>query len=511
MKYSLQQTQHPLFKKILRINKEKDYKNPFPLKSHGIKYGYILVVLILILTHNIIAQHTFEYILRDLEDDLPGTIFETDQGNFICSVKGMQKVKLIKLSSEGYLIDSISFINPDGFSDLTELTKINDSIFAAFGSYREEGKYFLWYLQFDSVLNILLNEYIPVQYPIAGEETHTIINTDDNFIIATAFDSVHLNTIVFEIDQSGEMINSSSFPDPYTNFPFDIMEDTLNHTYKLFTLRPFQRLHSAVAILDKNLKLISNKSLYPSIHEQNTSLWIDDTTYLLSGKWVDYGKNSEFDLGILKMNNVDSILTSFYFGAAQEVDWPAMHSNLDFSHINNIFYVSYLSQYIPYNFSEVPSFIQISSFDEGLNLRWQRYYGGDAYYIPYSVCATYDSGLLIASSRYDWNIQDMERDVHILKVNKEGLIVGTDEKSTFQTTEAILYPNPGNELINIWISGQYKNTRFQLFDMKGKIIIEEIISGPKGCIHVEQLKPGPYLFRIFNHDGLHEEGKWIKK
>ncbi|MDZ7741571.1 MAG: T9SS type A sorting domain-containing protein [Bacteroidota bacterium] len=458
------------------------------------------------------GQSTFEYVLRDSEDQVTISIFENNSKFIYCSVLGENSSTILKLNEYGVLADSIRFENPGSQCEITDLCIYNDNSFAGFGGFQINNEYYLWYLNLDYNLNVLSNYKIPVNYKVT--EGHAILNSYGNFVFAAGFYTEGYGIIdpcFFEIEADGHLKRHKHFIDIGFNIPSEIIEDTTNMVYKVFTIHPLSRIHCNLTNLDSAFNIVSGKMIYPNIEEQNSAVWLNDSVYLLSGKRVSSKKSTQFDLSLLKLNNQDSIIQSAYLGKEDTVDWPAIHDNLAFTNKNSIFYASYLCQYVPDDFTEAPSWIQISNFDEDLNLQWQRLYGGDAYYIPYAVCATYDSGLLIASSRYDWNIQDMERDVHILKVNKEGLIVGTDEKSTFQTTEAILYPNPGNELINIWISGQYKNTRFQLFDMKGKIIIEEIISGPKGCIHVEQLKPGPYLFRIFNHDGLHEEGKWIKK
>jgi len=78
-------------------------------------------------------------------------------------------------------------------------------------------------------------------------------------------------------------------------------------------------------------------------------------------------------------------------------------------------------------------------------LKWQKYYGGDACYLLMSILATQDGGCVMAGSRYDYQTQNMERDVYILKVDEDGLITWAYNIPEV-TKETLIYPNPGNDL-----------------------------------------------------------------
>jgi hypothetical protein len=147
-----------------------------------------------------------------------------------------------------------------------------------------------------------------------------------------------------------------------------------------------------------------------------------------------------------------------------------------------------------------------------LNIRWERFYGGDAYYLMGKIIATKDGGCLVGGMRYDYqNTSELQTDVIILKLNEEGLLVGNQKTPAIVMHEAIVYPNPGTTEIKVRIAAQYKESLFQLFDMNGKQVASKKIAGKWGTINTSFLKSGTYVYRISSEDGLFESGKWIKK
>jgi len=74
------------------------------------------------------------------------------------------------------------------------------------------------------------------------------------------------------------------------------------------------------------------------------------------------------------------------------------------------------------------------------------------------------------------------------------------------TTEngVMIYPNPGNNQLNIVVS-ENNFGRLQIFDFQGKIVLEKEIDNEITTINTEHFATGLYFWRVGN-----EAGKWIK-
>jgi len=159
--------------------------------------------------------------------------------------------------------------------------------------------------------------------------------------------------------------------------------------------------------------------------------------------------------------------------------------------------------------STLDSWFHLIKINPDLTPIWENWYGGDAYYFLYSILATSDSGCLMVGNRYDYETQDQERDIYVVKVNSEGLIVWTQE---IQTDKPLfnIFPNPGENLINIRLTkGEFD---FELFNLNGQILINQQIQSQVNTINTESLKSGLFFYRITDHkNNIIQAGKWIRK
>jgi hypothetical protein len=61
------------------------------------------------------------------------------------------------------------------------------------------------------------------------------------------------------------------------------------------------------------------------------------------------------------------------------------------------------------------------------------------------------------------------------------------------------------------VAVQYKYSLFRLFDINGKLVITQNITGNSAIINTDFLPSGTYIYKITGENGLYESGKWIKK
>jgi len=105
----------------------------------------------------------------------------------------------------------------------------------------------------------------------------------------------------------------------------------------------------------------------------------------------------------------------------------------------------------------------------------------------------------------------MQHDIFALKLNSDGLIVDVPENAPWQATEAIVFPNPAKDFVNIEYSQVYQTASFQLMDIGGKMVLEKQLKSNYQSINISLLPAGTYVYRIFNMDGLDERGKVVKE
>ncbi|MFN7015359.1 MAG: hypothetical protein ACK4ON_13920, partial [Bacteroidia bacterium] len=85
-----------------------------------------------------------------------------------------------------------------------------------------------------------------------------------------------------------------------------------------------------------------------------------------------------------------------WWNKSDTVDFPAFVQNIDFKNKDTIF-VGFTRNLSLTNtlFAYHPSWLVLLQMDSLLNIRWERFYGGDAYYVMGKVLATKDGGCLI--------------------------------------------------------------------------------------------------------------------
>ena len=75
--------------------------------------------------------------------------------------------------------------------------------------------------------------------------------------------------------------------------------------------------------------------------------------------------------------------------------------------------------------------------------------------------------------------------------------------------EAIIFPNPTEDVLNIRTS-MFENVTYTLYDAKGKLVMQDILSAEQTPIQVSQLAPGSYSLTLNNETQNLKTFKLIK-
>ncbi|MFA5419099.1 MAG: T9SS type A sorting domain-containing protein [Bacteroidales bacterium] len=474
-------------------------------------------LIILFLATTIYSQNTtFKYLLSSPLDEYFTDIVEMDDGTIyftgrLSNIQNPNRIRALiaKMDYTGGLIDSLVFTLPDKNIFINNLFQAENSEFnivasiydtidlhknAGIALYRMNEQLSL----FDETFY-----YLPPTLDLAS--VYSSKSSNGNILVGIGMNMPIVPKSYFYVfDNNFDSVNAVLFPDEAR---------IISHIKHLSngTIWMLDEIHENYEVLDSSLNIISTQRV-PEVLTANFGVkWDSDTSfYLLGDQFVPHPPHT---LGFIhQFHPTDTTgYLSNHWRVSDTVDFPALWNGLDFQNKDSIFIGGTRNMWAGY-YNPWPSWFVVLQTDSMLNIRWERFYGGDAYYMMGKVVATHDGGCLVAGTRYDYlNTTEQETDIIILKLNSEGLILGNPENPGIKMHEAIVYPNPGNEEIKVRIAVQHKQSLFELFDLNGRLVLKENFTGTEGTVNTTFLPSGTYIYKITTEDGLYESGKWVKQ
>jgi hypothetical protein len=272
-------------------------------------------------------------------------------------------------------------------------------------------------------------------------------------------------------------------------------------------------LKFAFQLFDSSFNLLSTQKFPLGFSGNISPEWESDTSFYLLGS--NQYPEPDYNLSVIKQ--YDPIDTSNFkqliWHISDTVDFPAPWKGIGLKHHDTLFFggTRNLDIYNPY-FSTQPSWFIIVQTDSALNVRWERFYGGDAYYVMTNVLAARDGGCFVGGVRYDYqNNTEQQRDVILLKLNSEGLLVGVNNQQSIRMHEAIVFPNPGKDVMHLRIAAQHPFSVLTLYDLGGRQVLQHSINRQEAMVNTTGLIPGTYIYELTAPTGLYETGKWVKR
>ena len=346
---------------------------------------------------------------------------------------------------------------------------------------------------------------------------NSIIDSDSNFAItgySMRYDTVspyNMDPFFYKLSLAGDSINSKFITsDNNLSMSFDIIEKSDQTGYYSYGFKYY-------GFLGTGGERFELSKQFDSINMLDVQYWMDlyisseklnDSIIIISGNSVPPGIPT-YSLSVLSTTLDNDPIDYNHFKIEGDMrDHTAMAKGLSINGGN--IYVGGTSNFDysnPY-FSTADSWFHLIKINPDLTPIWENWYGGDAYYQLYSILATSDSGCIMVGNRYDYETQGQERDIYVVKVNGEGVIVWTQEIQPGESLFSI-YPNPGNESLNI--NSPMDHLQFQLFDLAGRMECQAEISFGTNSINASRLPAGIYLYRLFDRNQrMIQSGKWVK-
>lgn len=483
----------------------------------------IILICIVLLSSPALAQTTFSKCIKNTNNEFPTTAIEMKNGNYLISYGSIPpnqenfNQKFIVLDTNGLEITTAKIIDLEGSCLISNLHQVNDSLILAIGTYGYTGKNLdIWIIGMDPLLSTKWEKKFKTNYPFYFFN-RSIINSDNNIVIAsTLANGSTYNCLFFEITENGDSLYSKYLNQPVGHpVVFDILEIKNEKKYRLASTGFTSTTNSMGQILtiDSLFNLIQIDAIPANMYNCTTLTNDTDTTYFLSGNYDDLNSN-ERDIAIMRLDeNNDKLAITFFGKPGNIIDFGGYEQSMDYNTKSDIYVGGTSNQDIsPINniYSSSKSWFILSSYDSLLNLHWTRFYGGDAYYTLEGVQATSDNGCIMYGNRYDYLTQEMEKDILIIKVDEQGLYTGIGEPQV-KINDAILYPNPGREQLNIQSGPQINGAAFTLYDMQGRPLLNQTLNSTQLKLNTATLPSGIYPWQIVFKNNVIESGKWIKE
>jgi hypothetical protein len=87
----------------------------------------------------------------------------------------------------------------------------------------------------------------------------------------------------------------------------------------------------------------------------------------------------------------------------------------------------------------------------------------------------------------------------------------TNSKENNQGQRITLFPNPGQNQIQITFSSDQNNISFKLYNLQGVIVVNELCQNKFKTILTENLANGIYFYQLVDQNGIKTAGKWVKQ
>jgi len=478
-----------------------------------------ILLLIFLLVYNFVSgQSTFTLLISNPTNEYPGDIIELSDQSFILSSAfftdspDQAAQRFFKISREGTItLDSI-FENPNGRGTLLTLVYINDTSIFCIGDWANlNEKDQKWVAGIDSGFNIHWNKKYQLSYNYAKTAT-AFLNYQGRIIsaaTATNDDPSHSYLYFQEYSLTGDSIISSMDSSVISPLIFDMMEFPLNGMYRAAVSGYGQNSMGQLLMIDSSLTIVNVDPIPNSVYWYNALKKINDSSYYISG---NKHPNQSYDYAIMLLDENNDCKKISVLGQNDTIDYAGTVQSMDFLNPDKIF-VGATSNIALYSghYGQQNSWYAMSNFDSALNLRWTKYYGGDAYYFLQSVVATQDGGAILVGTRYDYPTQSNQCDIYLIKVNENGVLTNDDHKQSPPVHDAIVFPNPGSDYLIIESGPQISDAEFRMISIDGKQVITKTLIERKTTLETQFLPPGSYVWQILFNNKVIESGKWIKE
>jgi len=444
-------------------------------------------------------------------DQIVKTVIEDQEGNYFMvgqnydNINSVSYGKIIKLDQNGNVLNNISYGNEDENTIFFNILEKQDTLYLL-GFASSNNLNCLLFVKMNSELEVINDIKYPFPSHLFLQQMNSFIDSE-NHIVITGYNrnynyDYNIDPFYYKLSLFGDSITSKfqDLGENYIEFSYHIME-SLDSIYYFVSMQGYcNGTLKSLMVLDKNFNEISYHSFSFNSYSLRGFLSfcnINDSTIAICGTMMgdDYLHLITIDQMFMEQLHLT------FFKTPLMSENPAIHNGL--SKNNNHIYLGGTSNITlsnPY-YSSADSWFHLVKFDETMNPLWEKWYGGDAYYLLYSVLATSDNGCLMIGTKFEHGLIVPERVAHFIKVDANGNVQWTQDIETHDISFN-LYPNPTSSFFTIE-NNDFSIKKIELFDLSGKII--SVIDNCENAniqINLENFSNGIYFAKITTSKGI---------
>lgn len=195
--------------------------------------------------------------------------------------------------------------------------------------------------------------------------------------------------------------------------------------------------------------------------------------------------------------------------AERKTDWvdiPPFYSSVDLLDDNTLYYAYTLHLNEGY---QGDSWIVMEHLTPEFDTIATRFYGvlGDGKgYLAHGMKAASDGGLVLVLRA---NIPYGSKEWYVVCKYPTSAFDGIEEAHANGLKTAIVYPNPGRDLLNIRTG--LKNAYVEVYDASGRQVHSQTLMRGVTTIHAEAWPAGMYVWKVYANGKEAESGRWVKQ
>ncbi len=159
----------------------------------------------------------------------------------------------------------------------------------------------------------------------------------------------------------------------------------------------------------------------------------------------------------------------------------------------------------------INSDIFLRRYDLGLNLDWERIYGGDAFYYVHDIAQLNTNNIAISGFRY-FDETDVFEGFLLIVNEEDGTVANETVFAGPPRLSVEVFPNPVTDRVNLRLPATYNATpsRLSVFDAAGRLMIDRTNDRARQSIDVSSWPKGTYSLRWVTDRGI-GTGRFVKQ
>jgi len=431
--------------------------------------------------------------------------------------------EIYELNPYGEILQVKTFVDSTSYHEIyTQIFMVDDTIYT-FGKGEKVGSSpYLYFLinKLDMQLTLLDSYEVRVELPNYTYPDYMcpgkVHYNNGSFIYISGTGGSSIQPFLVEISQEGDLIRTEyDYVSSFHHFPHDFIKRPREQGFLVFMFEnavPGQAPGGYMVTYDNKLNIDNHQVLSNDFFSYFTALPISNFTFYLSGMWWEWGASDPFRTGLVKMKTDGTVLNEFIYDVPTDsTSNPAYWNAIDTLSDGSVILCSTINIVIQLVPQQEPAYTTLFKLTPNLELLWQRYIGteDDGKYDAFVMRTTPEDDIVIFGEFSEVPpVSSQYMEPMFIKTNSDGLFTGMEDNG-ITSTEAILYPNPASEIVNIEFSQVYQDAVFQLSDIGGKLVFKKSLSSNYQSVNISSLPAGTYVYRIFNKEGLDERGKVV--